>query len=420
MTGTVYAAAGTIASPPPIKVMNSIIALILDPERGGISAQKMTYLHPALCDPSSPRSVRPEKAHSARNEIFSSLRDGQTLDRRGLQIGPAAATNQSCAIVADRCHRRSPRPQFQADPAYRRSTEVSEETCCDTFMISSAAVLADAACRARHGQRSTPYSFDLQPPTTGETLRQMGGRNRGENPVWRRAGPPCSCAQTTTKNAHNGRAFLLTPRDVRAGAISLRAWARLPRYRLGRHDLRPAGGQPHDLDHVQQGKGPGIGTGSGNQWPISPTHRQGLGIEIIKPLAERTRRICQADQRIYRIQGDQHQEERLYGWEERAVRQDHRDLRHRPFRRTAPQLRPDSIMVIPALPPTRHSEGGEAAELTALSGALERITTKVVPFVPFTKLDGDAIRAPIAAAGDDPHMLLHMLPFWRDCVNAYG
>ena len=78
-----------------------------------------------------------------------------------------------------------------------------------------------------------------------------------------------------------------------------------------------------------------IGTGSGYQSAyLSHLTDKVFTIEIIKPLAERTRATydCAHQGRLRRVQGDLLEERRrlLRLGGERAVRQDHRDLRHRP------------------------------------------------------------------------------------------
>ena len=87
-----------------------------------------------------------------------------------------------------------------------------------TFMIGSAAVLAEAAlARPARANVPVPYSFDLQPPTTSrEAFIKWAVENRGENPKtlaarWDRY--VFLRANNDFANARNGRAFLLTPRD---------------------------------------------------------------------------------------------------------------------------------------------------------------------------------------------------------------
>jgi protein-L-isoaspartate(D-aspartate) O-methyltransferase len=144
-----------------------------------------------------------------------------------------------------------------------------------------------------------------------------------------------------------------------------------------------------------------IGTGSGVQSAyIANLTENAYTIEIIKPLADRTRSVYdKADrQGLYRVQARQDQGRRrlLRLGRSGAVRQDHRHLRHRPCAAAASAAaqgrRPDGDPGRPA---------GRAARAQGRQdpGADGSITTsrediyggKIVPFVPFTKLDGDKI-----------------------------
>ena len=87
-----------------------------------------------------------------------------------------------------------------------------------TFVVGSAALLAGAAFpRAARANVPTPYSADLQPPTTSrEAFIKWAVENRGENPRilaarWDRY--VFLRANNDFINARNGRAFLLTSRD---------------------------------------------------------------------------------------------------------------------------------------------------------------------------------------------------------------
>ena len=87
-----------------------------------------------------------------------------------------------------------------------------------TFMVGSTALLAGAAFpRVAMANVPTPYSSDLQPPTTNrEAFIKWAVENRGENPRilaarWDRY--VFLRANNDFINARNGRAFLLTPRD---------------------------------------------------------------------------------------------------------------------------------------------------------------------------------------------------------------
>ena len=168
-------------------------------------------------------------------------------------------------------------------------------------MIGSAAVLAEAALpRSARANVPVPYSFDLQPPTTGkEAFIKWAVENRGENPKtlaarWDRY--VFLRANNDFVNARNGRAFLLTPRDE---FVLKRDIVRA--YERDFHDIGwgvtisgplVVSRMTSTID-VQMGeKVLEIGTGSGNQSAyLSNLTDKVWTIEIIKPLAERTRGI---------------------------------------------------------------------------------------------------------------------------------
>ena len=110
---------------------------------------------------------------------------------------------------------------------------------------------------AAPGAAPTSHALQLRPAAADDqqgSLHQMGGREprrESENPrcalgplrVSARQQRFRECPQWARLSAHAAR-------RIRAQARYLaRLRARLPRYRLGRHDLGSAGGQPHDLDH---------------------------------------------------------------------------------------------------------------------------------------------------------------------------
>jgi protein-L-isoaspartate(D-aspartate) O-methyltransferase len=165
----------------------------------------------------------------------------------------------------------------------------------------SAALLAGAAFpRAAQANVPTPYSADLQPPTTSrEAFIKWAVENRGENPRilaarWDRY--VFLRANNDFINARNGRAFLLTPRDE---FVLNRDIGRA--YERDFHDIGwgvtisgplVVSRMTSTID-VQMGeKVLEIGTGSGNQSAyLSNLTDKVWTIEIIKPLAERTRGI---------------------------------------------------------------------------------------------------------------------------------
>ena len=145
-----------------------------------------------------------------------------------------------------------------------------------------------------------------------------------------------------------------------------------------------------------------IGTGSGYQSAyLSNLTDKVWSIEIIKPLAERTRATY--DDLIDRGYGEfksvtTKNADGYYGWVDSG-----------PFDKIIvtcgidhipppllQQLKPDGIMVIPIGPPgAQHVL--KVTKQTAADGAItvarsDIYNGKVVPFVPFTKLEGDVIK----------------------------
>ena len=173
-----------------------------------------------------------------------------------------------------------------------------------TFMIGSAAAAA-AAVLPRHAQAGVPkpYSWDQSPPTTNrEAFIRWMVENRGENPNilaarWDRY--VFLRANNDFANARNGRAFLLTPRDE---------------FVLKRDIARAYERDFHDIGYGVTISGPlvvsrmtstvdvqfgekvlEIGTGSGYQSAyLANLTDKVWSIEIIKPLAERTRGVYDA------------------------------------------------------------------------------------------------------------------------------
>jgi protein-L-isoaspartate(D-aspartate) O-methyltransferase len=278
------------------------------------------------------------------------------------------------------------------------------------FMIGSAAVLADAVL-PRPARANVPvlYSYDLLPPTNSkEAFVKWAVENRGENPKilsarWDRY--IFLRGNNDFVNSRNGRAFLLTPRDE---FVLKRDISRA--YERDFHDIGwgvtisgplVVSRMTSTID-VQMGeKVLEIGTGSGNQSAyLSNLTDKVWTIEIIKPLAERTRGIY--DDLIGRGYTEYKaintkNADGYYGWKEAA-----------PFDKIIvtcgidhipppllQQLRPNGIMVIPVGPPGQHvilkvvkQQGADGSVRVARSN----VYNKVVPFVAFTKLDGDAIK----------------------------
>jgi protein-L-isoaspartate(D-aspartate) O-methyltransferase len=278
------------------------------------------------------------------------------------------------------------------------------------FLTGSAAAVASAVLPASgFASVPKPYSWDLVPPTNSrDAFVGWMVANRGEDPKhlgtrWSRY--QVMVANRDLSNEANRRAYLLTPREEFV----------LPR-NLGRaydHAFLDIGfgvtiSGPHvvgrmtsSIDVKQGEKVLEVGTGSGYQSAyLANLTDKVFSIEIIKPLAERTRGIY--DGLIARgyteYQGiTSRNADGYYGWEEAA-----------PFDKIIvtcgidhipppllQQLKAGGIMVIPVGPPGAQrllKIEKEAAADGSLSIARSDIYKgRVVPFVPFTKLDGDRI-----------------------------
>jgi protein-L-isoaspartate(D-aspartate) O-methyltransferase len=279
-----------------------------------------------------------------------------------------------------------------------------------TFIAGSAALLAGAAL-PRHARANVPvpYSWEQSPPTTSrEAFISWMVANRGEDPKilalrWDRY--LFLKANHDFANDRNGRAFLLNPRDEF----------------VMKRDIPNAYDRDfHDIGYGVTISGPlvvsrmtstidvqfgekvlEIGTGSGNQSGyLANLTDKVWTIEIIKPLAERTRGIY--DNLISRGYTEfkainTKQADGYYGWEEAA-----------PFDKIIvtcgidhipppllSQLRPDGIMVIPVGPPGAHVILKVVKQQNpdgSIRVARSNVYNKVVPFVPFTKLQGEVVK----------------------------
>ena len=279
-----------------------------------------------------------------------------------------------------------------------------------TFMLGSAAVAAGAMlARGARADVPRPYSWDMSPPTTNrEAFIRWMIENRGENPKilaarWDRY--LFLRANRDFANDRNGRAFLLTPRDE---FVLRRDIARA--YERDFHDIGfgvtisgplVVSRMTSTVD-VQFGeKVLEIGTGSGYQSAyLANLTDKVWSIEIIKPLAERTRTIH--DGLIERGYSEfkaitSKNADGYYGWEETA-----------PFDKIMvtcgidhipppllQQLRPDGIMVIPVGPPGQHVILKIVKQQNpdgSIRVARSNVYNKVVPFVAFTKLVDDKVK----------------------------
>jgi protein-L-isoaspartate(D-aspartate) O-methyltransferase len=279
-----------------------------------------------------------------------------------------------------------------------------------TFMIGSSAAAA-AAVLPGHAQAGVPkpHSWDQSPPTTNrEAFIRWMVENRGENPNilaarWDRY--LFLKANRDFANDRNGRAFLLTPRDE---------------FVLKRDIVRAYERDFHDIGYGVTISGPlvvsrmtstvdvqfgekvlEVGTGSGYQSAyLANLTDKVWSIEIIKPLAERTRALH--DSLVERGYSEfksiaSKNADGYYGWEEAA-----------PFDKIMvtcgidhipppllQQLKPNGIMVIPVGPPGQHVILKIVKQQTpegSIRVARSNVYNKVVPFVAFTKLVDDKVK----------------------------
>jgi protein-L-isoaspartate(D-aspartate) O-methyltransferase len=280
-----------------------------------------------------------------------------------------------------------------------------------TFLSLSAAAAAGAVLPSEAGAVVLkPYSFDTAPPmdNVNSYLRWMQ-EHRGEDPRYLRA--RFERFQNMVGNrdvwdARDKRAFLLTPREEFCLPES-----RSIIYDVNYHDIgfgvtitgpRVVGRMTSSIEVKMGEKVLEVGTGSGYQSAyLSNLTDKVWTIEIIKPLAERTRSRYDAliqdgyteFQAINTKQADGY-----YGWEEAA-----------PFDKIIvtcgidhipppllQQLKTGGIMVIPVGPPgAQHilkvvKEEGADGQIGVRRSDI--YNGRPVPFVPFTKLEGEAVK----------------------------
>jgi len=279
-----------------------------------------------------------------------------------------------------------------------------------TFMMGSTiAAVSAAATRIARAAVPTPYSWDQSPPTTNrEAFIRWMVENRGENPKilaarWERY--LFLKANRDFVNDRNARAFLLTPRDE---FVHKRDIARA--YERDFHDIGfgvtisgplVVSRMTSTVD-VQFGeKVLEVGTGSGYQSAyLANLTDKVWSIEIIRPLAERTRALH--DSLIERGYSEfksitSKNADGYYGWEDAA-----------PFDKIMvtcgidhipppllQQLKPNGTMVIPVGPPGQHvilKIVKQQSPDGSIRVARSNVYNKVVPFVPFTKLVDEAIK----------------------------
>src|SRR5262244_1751848 len=280
-----------------------------------------------------------------------------------------------------------------------------------TFLTLSAAAAASAALPMRAGAAMPkPYSWDASPPmdNVAAYIRWMQ-ENRGEDPRYLRARFDRFLNMVGNRDlweTRNKRAFLLTPREEFCMPAS-----RPVIYDVNYHDIgfgvtitgpRVVGRMTSSIDVKMGEKVLEIGTGSGYQSAyLSNLTDKVWSIEIIKPLAERTRgvydRLIERGYTEYKAITSKNADG-YFGWEEAA-----------PFDKIIvtcgidhippplmQQLAPNGIMLIPVGPPgAQHVL--KIVKRQQADGSINVTRSDIynggrLSWVPFTKLDGDAIR----------------------------
>ncbi|MCC6736602.1 MAG: protein-L-isoaspartate O-methyltransferase [Bauldia sp.] len=275
----------------------------------------------------------------------------------------------------------------------------------------SAAAAALAVPGAALADVPFPYNYDMSPPlAVGQRDAYIAWmvENRGENPAFlaqHYARYEVLVANRDVLDDRNKRAFLLTPREEFVLERNLsRAYEHAfldIGYGVTISGPHLVGRMTTSID-VQMGeKVLEIGTGSGYQSAyLSNLTNQVWTIEIIAPIAERTRGVY--DGLIARGYNEylaisSKNADGYYGWEEFA-----------PFDKIIvtcgidhvpppllQQLKVGGIMVIPVGPPGAHHVlkiiKEQAPDGTIRVSRSDIYDGRIVPFVPFTKLEGDQI-----------------------------
>jgi protein-L-isoaspartate(D-aspartate) O-methyltransferase len=279
-----------------------------------------------------------------------------------------------------------------------------------TFMISSAAVISGAALAPLAWAVPKPYSWESAPPdASGEAFVKWMVANRGENPGYLRqrfGRYQALVANRDVLDDRNKRAFLLTPREEfvlkqNLGRAYDHAYLDIG-YGVTISGPHVVGRMTTTIDVKMGEKVLEIGTGSGYQAAyLANLTDKVWTVEIIKPLAERTRGIYDAliarGYTEYKAVASKNADG-YYGWQDAA-----------PFDKIIvtcgidhvpppllQQLKPEGVMVIPVGPPGAQRLLKIIKEKTP-DGAIKVARSdiyggRIVPFVPFTKLDGEVIK----------------------------
>ena len=255
-----------------------------------------------------------------------------------------------------------------------------------------------------------PYSWDLDPPTDSRESFIAWGQARGEDPAflaqrWDRF--QAILANKDIWDKRTARAFLLTPREEFAAvnaAIRPRAYEHAfldIGYGVTMSGPHLQSRMTNVLDVKRGEKVLEIGTGSGVQSAyIANLTDKAYTIEIIPALAQRTRgiydRLIDKGYTEFRHISTRNADG-YYGWADAA-----------PFDKIIvtcgidhvpppllQQLTPGGLMVIPVGPPGAQ----RVLKIAKTVGSDGMVTTsrediyggKIVPFVPFTKLEGNTI-----------------------------
>jgi protein-L-isoaspartate(D-aspartate) O-methyltransferase len=278
--------------------------------------------------------------------------------------------------------------------------------------LAGAAGLAGGALLPRLAMANvpTPFTFDLTPPMDSrEKFVAWGVKERGEDPLYLGERFDRFIAMVRNEDIwdeRHKRAFLLTPREKFVLQQNLsRAYEHAfldIGYGVTISGPHIVGRMTSTIDPKKGEKVLEIGTGSGYQSSyLSHLTDEVYTIEIIKPLAERTRATYDS------LAKDGYAEfgaiksknaDGYYGWEENG-----------PFDKIIvtcgidhvpppllQQLKPNGVMVIPVGPPgaQRVLKGvkSQAADGTITVARSDIYGGRIVPFVPFTKLEGDSIK----------------------------
>ncbi|HVO03941.1 MAG TPA: protein-L-isoaspartate O-methyltransferase [Candidatus Cybelea sp.] len=278
------------------------------------------------------------------------------------------------------------------------------------FLASTAALAACATGQSALANVPVPYNWDETPPMDNEqNFVAWMQKNRGEDPKYlseRFKRFLVLVANRDLKDERNKRAFLMTPREKFVREPNLpRAYANAfldIGFGVTISGPHLVGRMTSNID-VQKGeKVLEIGTGSGYQSAyLSNLTDKVWSVEIIKPLAERTRQTYDA------LIADGYSEYKAittknadgyYGWPEAA-----------PFDKIIvtcgidhvpppllQQLKTGGIMVIPVGPPGAQHVlkviKSQAADGTITVARSDIYNGRVVPFVPFTALSGDVVK----------------------------